>query len=977
MTSTGHIVAYVLVAILTIAGLALAPGRRRMVAFASIVLLVVITLMQPAAPSGFTTNNPTSSTLTIPETFQTPSQPSAPTSLACQWTGATNVHLSWNASTHTNGDVYRNSNGGSFTSNGQTAGDGSFTYDDGSASTPASNTYGYEVYASYNSTSWDSASFAGPMYSNTCKDTIAQQVSGGLAAPLSNPYGLAYDAAGDLFIADTGHSRIRMIPQSSGTYYGISMVAGDIYTIIGDGTSGSANDGNLNTDPTNPPRVSVPRGVTVDQYGNVFVADTGNNAIRFLYNNNGGPTYGLGSPTQNHVYTIWGSLGNTGDGTGAAAIGANGKLSTPQDVAVDSHGDVFVPDMGNNKVKELSAQANGTNQFAVGAMNQWWAYTIAGTGVSGGTGDGASATAAKLSSPQSVAVNGSGDVFISDRGNNEIRAVSAATSETIFGVAYGANSKGFINGIVDTGQSSCGTYSTCGDSAAATSAKINAPYYINFDGAGNLLVNDQADSRVRVVFASTTARYGITPSANFIYLLAGTGAVAYTGDGYNAALPGASATNTPANIGSPYGIAADPTSTNIIAVADNGKNEIRELQTSDNVVFTLAGRTNSAVYGGDGVPATGWEYTDPYHGAFDSSGNYYFADPGDNRVREWVKSSNCAGTCPSNGIVKTVAGTGTGGGGGNAGAALQANLSQPDGVTVDSNHNLYIASTGDNQVRMVIGAAGTYFGTSYASGAVGNIYGIAGTGTACTSSCGTNTGATSAKLKAPQDVAVDSSGNLIISDTGTCQIRVVFNNTTARYGVASPVAGNIYTIAGTENTCTEIGTNVAGTSATLATNDGITLDASNNIYVADSTGFWIRKINASDGKINTFTGTGGSCTNTDETTGNLLSAVYCNPTDVAWDTTTSALYIADYGNKLIRCVSTVSTDVCGQLSSGANYTYTLAGTASTSTDTGDNGPSVSATVLAAKGIDALAAGDVMINQFSANADIRRIIGADP
>jgi sugar lactone lactonase YvrE len=984
MSSSLHLVAYAIVVALTVLGVVIAPrNRRHLVGVSSIVFIAVIALMQPAAPSGFTTNNPTSTTLAIPETFQTPSQPAAPTGLACQWTGSSTAHLSWSAAAHTNGDVYRNSNGGGYADIGQGTADGSFTYDDTGASTGASHTYGYEVYASYGSTSWDSATYAGPLYSNTCKDTIMPQVSGTLSAPLNNEYGIAYDSSGNLFIADTGHNRIRMIPKSSGTNYGIAMTAGYIYTIAGDGTSSSANDGNLNTDGTNPPRIAGPRGVAVDQYGNVFIADTGNNAVRILWNGSGSsPTYNIatnygGAPVANHLYTIWGALGSSGDGTGALAYGTTGKLQTPQDVAIDSHGDVFVADLSANKVKELSAQTTGTNQFAVGAMTQWYAYTIAGTGTSGGTGDGASALSAKLSSPQSVAVNSSGDVFISDRANNEIRAVSAATNETIFGVAYGATSKGFINGIVNTAQTSCGTYSGCGDGAGATSAKLNAPYYLSFDPAGNLLVSDQGDSRVRVVFSSATARYGISPTANFIYLLAGTGAATYTGDGYNANLPGASATNTPANIGAPYGIAADPTATNVIAVADNGKNLVREIETGDNVVFTIAGRSGSGVYGGDAVPAYGAEITAPYHGSFDSSGNYYFADPSDNRIREWVKQANCSGTCPGGGIVKTVAGSGSTGGGGNAGAALLANVSAPDGVFVDSNNNLYIAATSDNQIRMVVRTTGTYFGTTYTAGTVGNIYGIAGSGTACTSSCGTNVNATSAKLKSPQDVAVDSSGNLIISDTGTCQIRVVFNNTTARYGVASPTVGNIYTIAGQETTCTESGTNVAGTSATLASPDGITLDASNNIYVADSAGFWVRKINASDGKINTFTGNGGSCANVDETTGTLTSANFCGPTDVAWDTTTGALYVADYGNKLIRCASTTSTSACGQLSSGVNYTYTLAGSASTSSDTGNNGPSLNATVQAGKGIDVLAGGDVMVDQSATNADIRHIIGPDP
>jgi sugar lactone lactonase YvrE len=958
MNSTGHLVAYAFVAILTIAGLALAPGRRRMVAFASIVLLVVITLMQPASPSGFTTANPTSSTLTIPETFQTPSQPATPTGFGCQWTAASTVNLSWSAASHSDGDVWRNTNGGSYSDYAQSAADGTFTYDDTSASSGTSNTYGYKVYAAYNSSSWESTNAAGPKLSTTCKDAIAQGLDGGSNPALSNPYGVAFDGSGDLFIADTTHHRIREIPAASGTNFGVAMTAGYTYTIAGDGTAGTLNDG---TGASTAARVNAPRGVATDSAGDVFIADTANNAIRIIPVSNIN-RYGV-NMTAGTLYTIAGNIGHSGNAAdNVAAVGSN--IASPNDIAVDSNGNVFFSDTGNNMVRELPNQA--TTQFAKGAnMTIGNMYIIAGTGASGDSTNNSVGTSSKLATNQGIAVDSSGNVYISDKANNRVEVVLAGNAAAL---GSSGSTKGNLYQIVGTG-TACGTYSGCGDGAAATSAKIASPFGIAIDASGNLLISDQGDSRMRMVpktdVAGGSSLYGIAGALthNDIYLFAGTGASSWSGDGYGVNPND----NVPTNITAPYGVAVDPTHASHVFVVDNTKNVIRELDTTNDIAFTAVGINGATTPLGDGTQAFAPGLSNPNHPAVDQYGNVFIPDSGTHTVREYVAAW---------GETRTVAGSGTSGSNGDGANALGANMKAPWGVAVDASENLYIADATAATVRKV-----TITGASSNNpGTIGNINAFAGNGNSCaqvSAPCGDGTTATSAKFNQPQDVAFDSFGDVLVSDTGMCAIRMIDTRagTNTMYGV-SQSQNNMYTVAGIQFTCGTVDSATA-TSGVLNGNDGITLDGSNNVYIADGTGTRVREL-TSAGALTTTVGTNSCGANGNG--GAATSATICRPYDVAWDSTTNALYIADNADDEIRCIATTgNTNTCGQ---GANlttagYIYLLAGTNVSPSDTGNGGYSAnSTTVNAPVGVAIYPGGDLWVTQV-AGADLRRIFGADP
>jgi sugar lactone lactonase YvrE len=200
----------------------------------------------------------------------------------------------------------------------------------------------------------------------------------GGAAGFSSPQGVALDASGNLYVADTANGTIRAItPQ------------GEVATLAGTpGVTGSS-------DGTGPAAsFNAPQGVAVDASGNLFVTDTGNNTIRMI--TPGGV-----------VSTLAGTAGITGsaDGAGAAA-----SFSTPTGVAVDRNGNVYVADSANNTIRQISSKGVVT--------------TLAGTAGVAGSAD-ATGAAASFHGPTGLAVDISGYVYVSDGGNNTIRRITA------------------------------------------------------------------------------------------------------------------------------------------------------------------------------------------------------------------------------------------------------------------------------------------------------------------------------------------------------------------------------------------------------------------------------------------------------------------------------------------------------------------------------------------------------------------------
>ena len=371
-------------------------------------------------------------------------------------------------------------------------------------------------------------------------------------------------------------------------------------------------------------------------------------------------------------------------GDGGPAVAA--RLNLPYDVAVDSSGNLYITDTNNDRIRKVDSAGTIT--------------TIAGTGERRFGGDGGPAIQAQLDAPSGVVVDGAGNLYIADRANHRIRKV---------------DSTGTITTIAGTGERGFG-----GDGGPATQARLNYPYGVAVDGAGNLYIADLANHRIRKVDSTGT-----------ITTFAGTGERGFGGDGGPA---------SQAQLNFPTGVAVDEAGN--LYIADWSNARIRKVD-GTGTITTIAG-TGELGFGGDGGPAIQARLSLPYSVAVDDAGNLYIADQYNNRIRR----------VDSTGTITTIAGTGERRFGGDGGPAIQAQLGDPTGVAVDGAGNLYIADQYNNRIRRV--------------DSTGTITTIAGTGER-----GFSGPATQAQLDDPTGVAVDGAGTLYIADASNHRIRLL------------------------------------------------------------------------------------------------------------------------------------------------------------------------------------------------------------
>src|SRR5437879_547854 len=435
------------------------------------------------------------------------------------------------------------------------------------------------------------------------------------AAGLAFPEGVAVDAAGDLFIADSFNARIRRVDATSGI----------ITTVAGNGFRGFNGDGG----PATSANLTTPTGIAVDSSGNLFIADTENARIRRV----DGATDIITSVAGN------GTAGFSGDGGPATSA----ELSGPSGIAVDSSGNLFIADAGNERIRRVDA--------TTGIIT-----TVAGNGSAGFSGDGGPATGAGLFGPAGIAVDSSGNLFITDSLNNRIRRVNAATR-------------------IITTVAGNGMFGFSGDGGPATSAELLVPTGVSVDSSGNLFIADTENARIRRVDATT----------GIITTVAGNGSFGFSGDGGPA---------TSADLNFPTGIAID--SSGNLFITDSLNNRIRRVNAATRIITTVAGN-GTAGFSGDGGPAASAELdlSVPLGCpcvALDSSGNLFIADAGNERIRRVDATT---------GIITTVAGNGIFGFSGDGGPATSGEFFLPTGVAVDSFGNLFIADTVNERIRRV------------------------------------------------------------------------------------------------------------------------------------------------------------------------------------------------------------------------------------------------------------------------------------
>ena len=313
------------------------------------------------------------------------------------------------------------------------------------------------------------------------------------SAAFDQPRAAAVGPDGTVYIADTFNHRVRRVDPG-----------GAVTTIVGTGEAAYSGDGGPATAAT----LHWPHGVAVDATGaSLYIADSANHRIRRVDLGPGISTPGAGGATP-------GSGGDGGPATGA-------QLEDPKAVYAAPSGDLYIADSGNDRIRRVDRAGTIT--------------TLAGTGVTGFSGDGGPATGAQFDGPRSLAGDGAGNLYVADDNNDRIRRIDPA---------------GVVTTVAGTGVEGFG-----GDGGPAGSAQLNHPRGVAVDGRGDLFIADSMSHRVRMV-----DRSGI------ISTVAGCGRQGFGGDGGPA---------TVARLFEPRGVAVDGTGR--LFVADTYNDRVRRV----------------------------------------------------------------------------------------------------------------------------------------------------------------------------------------------------------------------------------------------------------------------------------------------------------------------------------------------------------------------------------------------------------------
>ena len=610
------------------------------------------------------------------------------------------------------------------------------------------------------------------------------------AALLFAPEGIARDAAGNLYVADSADHRVRKITPT-----------GIIVTVAGDGEPGFRGDGG----PAPSARLDSPYGLVADSAGNLFIADYGNGRVRRI-------------APDGVIVTVAGGGARDPASSGAAATAV--RLLGPRNLALDAAGNLYISDFRDHRIYRVSPG---------GAIE-----VIAGTGTAGFAGNGGPALYAQLSHPAGLALDRSGNLYVADSGNRRIRRLHAGilatlnvpvTLELPTGLAFdgagnlyiadrsrivkiapsgGASTlalpardialdnAGNVFAVAGTPQlmrlSPTGAVTVFagatseprfwGDGGPAVSARLETPGGLALAPDGALYIADTGNARIRKVDPS-----------GVITTVAGAGRSGLTGD----SLPALAA-----RLFTPVALALDAAGG--LLIADSAVSRLRRLSPAG--ILTHVAGTGVAGFNGDGLAASA-QLNQPAGVAAAPDGRVFIADTGNHRIRALSPS----------GTLTTIAGRGLRGYAGDAGPALEALLDSPAGLAVDRDGSLYIADRWNHAVRKL--------------DAAGILTTVAGCGLPGFS--GDGGPATQARLNHPRAVAVDAQGNLYIADTENHRIRKVSAD-----GIIRTIAGD--GVPGFE------GDGGPAHQARLRWPSAIAVDAQGNVYVADRNNHRIRML---------------------------------------------------------------------------------------------------------------------------------------
>jgi uncharacterized protein (TIGR03437 family) len=593
-------------------------------------------------------------------------------------------------------------------------------------------------------------------------------------------------------------------------------------------------------------------------------------------------------------YTIQTVAGGSSVGDGGLATSA--PLSDAEGIARDRAGNIFIADADDHRIRKITPDG--------------LIFTVAGDGFPGFRGDGGPASAARLNAPYGMALDGAGNLYIADLGNNRVRRIDPdGTITTVAGsemlesprnVAFDGAGSLFVSefsgqrirrigldGAVVTVAGN-GTAGFAGDGGSASDASLSFPAGLAFDAAGNLYIADSGNHRVRKVSDGI-----ISTVLDQLNLPTGVAV-----DGLGNLFVADSGNQRIQRLGSGGDIATLPGTGRDLVVDDTGNLYMAaglhalQLNTAGEII-TIAGDTSYA-FRGDGGDALSARLNGPVAIAVDSAGAIYIADQKNRRVRK----------VDADGVITTVMGTG-------ASTPEASELNNPAGISLNELGDLYVSDQDNHRIQMLI--SGDIVVTAAGMGLAGfNGDGIS---------------AQQAQISSPGPMAQGRDGTLYFVDAGNRRVRSLSPNglvTTAAWvparGLAVDASGRLYLSATDRNSVLRVGadgktTIVAGlgtagfsgneglaTAAQLSSPAGLAVDARGNLYIADSGNNRIRMVGL-DGIIHTIAGNGAADFGGDG--GPALSAALHAPLSVVTDSSGN-LWIADTGNNRIRKLSPIA-----------------------------------------------------------------------
>jgi sugar lactone lactonase YvrE len=575
----------------------------------------------------------------------------------------------------------------------------------------------------------------------------------GSIAKFNVPYGVASDAAGNLYVADARNHRIRKITP-----------AGEVSTLAG--SEEGFSDG-VGSDA----KFYGPEGITIDAAGNLYVVDTRNNSIRKI--------------------TPAGEVSTLTDG-----VGSDAEFFWPSGIAIDAAGHLYVADRYNHRIRKITP-AGEVSTFAGGEL---------------GFADGVGSDA-EFFAPSGIASDAAGNLYVADRGNHCIRKITPAGEVC----TLAGGEKGFADGV-------------------GSDAKFRDPSGIAIDAVGHLYVADSGNRRIRKIEAFLTGcekTTGVaTQDSGERAKVAKVSTLAGGEEGFADGVGG------DAMFFDPFGIASDVAGN--LYVADFGNHRIRKITPAGEVRTFAGGEEGFA----DGIGSDAM-FSGPFGIASDAAGNLYVADGGNHRIRKVTPT----------GEVSTFAG---GEAGFADGIGSDAKFFGPAGIASDAAGNLYVAEMGNNRIRKITPAGEV---STLAGGERGFADGVG----------------SDAMFRGPVGIAIDAAGNLYVADMDNNRIRKI-----------TP-AGKVSTLAGGEAGFAK----GIGSIAKFNCPSSIAIDAAGNLYVADGGNHRIRKITPA-GEVSMLAG--GEKGFAD---GFGSGARFNNPAGIAIDAAGN-LYVADFGNGLIR-----------------------------------------------------------------------------